>query len=64
MVKIIKEKCSGCGNCVDVCPFGVLEIKDGKVIVKDIKNCRKCGACMHACPNHAIEIDNKDKEEK
>ncbi len=64
MVKIIKEKCSGCGNCVDVCPFGVLEIKDGKAIVKDIKNCRKCGACMHACPNHAIKIDNKNKEEK
>jgi len=62
MVKIIKEKCSGCGNCVDVCPFGVLEIKDGKAIVKDIKNCRKCGACMHACPNHAIIINNKDKE--
>ena len=62
MVKINKEKCDGCGNCIEVCPFGVLEIRNGKVIVKDLKNCKRCGACMYACPNEAIEI--KKGEEK
>jgi len=50
MIKIIQEKCDGCGNCVEVCPFGVL-------IIKNLENCKRCGACMHACPNNAIEIN-------
>jgi len=61
MVKIIKERCDGCGNCKDVCPFGVLEIKNGKAFIKDNKNCKKCGACMHACPNNAIKIDLEEE---
>ena len=62
MVKINKEKCSGCGNCVEVCPFGVLEIKNGKAVVKNFKNCKKCGACMSACPNNAIRINYKEEK--
>jgi electron transfer flavoprotein alpha subunit len=56
MIKINKEKCTGCGNCVDACPFGVLEIKNGKAVIKNIANCRMCGRCMQACPNNAIKI--------
>jgi len=58
MVKIVRTKCDGCGNCIDVCPFGVLEIKEGKAIVKCPEKCKKCGACVHACPNNAIKITN------
>jgi len=62
MVKINKEKCPGCGNCVEVCPFGVLEIRNGKAVVKNLKNCKKCGACMSACPNNAIRINYKEEK--
>jgi len=62
MVKINKEKCSGCGNCVDVCPFGVLEIKNGKAIVKHPEKCKKCGACISTCPNNAIKINYKEEK--
>jgi len=62
MVKIIKEKCDGCGNCVEVCPFGVLEIKNGKAIVKHPEKCKKCGACISACPNNAIKINYKEEK--
>ena len=58
MVKINKKLCTGCGNCIEVCPFDVLEIKDGKAIVKNPGKCRKCGACVSACPNNAIEIED------
>ncbi len=62
MVKINKEKCSGCGNCVEVCPFGVLEIKNGKAVVKYLEKCKKCGACVSACPNNAIRINYKEEK--
>ena len=57
MIKIDKEKCSGCGNCVEACPFGVFEIENGKAAVKHPEKCRKCRACISACPNNAIKIE-------
>ena len=61
MVKINKEKCFGCGNCVEACPFGVFEIKNGKAIVEYPEKCKKCGACISACPNNAIKINEEGK---
>jgi NAD-dependent dihydropyrimidine dehydrogenase PreA subunit len=56
MIIINQEKCDGCGNCIEVCPFNVLEIKNGKVKVKSSKKCKGCEACACACPNNAIKI--------
>ncbi len=58
MIKINKEKCDGCGNCVEACPFGVFEIEKKKAVVKHPEKCRKCRACMSACPNNAIEMED------
>ena len=49
------EKCVGCGNCVPVCPFGLLEIVDDKVRLKE--GCTLCGACRDACTYDAITIE-------
>ncbi len=57
MVKINRKLCTSCGNCVEACPFGVLEIKDGKAVVANQEKCQKCGACISACPNNAIKIE-------
>lgn len=54
MIKIDESKCVGCGNCVEVCPFGTLKIRAGKATVEHPDNCRECGACINACPNGAI----------
>lgn len=56
MIKVNKNKCSGCGNCVESCPFGVFEIENRKVVVKHPEKCKKCRACISACPNNAIKI--------
>ena len=48
-------KCIACGNCVPACPFGVLELNDSRVIIKE--GCNFCGACRDACPVEAIEIE-------
>ena len=49
------EKCTGCGNCVPACPFGLLEIVDDKVHLKE--GCTLCGACRDACTYDAITIE-------
>ena len=54
-IQIDLDKCVGCGNCVPVCPFGLLEIVDDKVQLKE--GCNLCGACQEACDYEAILIE-------
>ncbi len=51
---IDREKCVGCGQCVDVCPVGAITIEDGKAVVSD--DCIECGACAGVCPAEAITL--------
>jgi electron transfer flavoprotein alpha subunit len=55
-IQIDLEKCTGCGSCVTVCPFGLLEIADDKVRLKE--GCTLCGACRDACGYDAITIED------
>ena len=52
-VKIILEKCSGCEACITSCPFGAIEMRDGKAFLTE--SCTMCGACLEACELKAIE---------
>ncbi len=54
-IRIDLDKCIGCGNCVPLCPFGLLEITGEKVQVSD--GCNLCGACQEACDYEAIVIE-------
>lgn len=53
-VNINKTKCTGCGDCVDVCPVEALSVENEKAQVND--ECIDCGACVNACPNDAISL--------
>jgi len=52
--RVDESKCVGCGECVKACPFGVLEIINGKLKVVHPERCRRCGLCVQACPKGAI----------
>ena len=52
---INRKKCRGSGECVRVCPYGALQIIDGKAVV-DHARCDLDGLCIPACPHDAIEI--------
>ena len=54
-IRVDFEKCTGCGNCVPVCPFGLIEITDDKARIKE--GCTFCGACRDACTFQAIIIE-------
>ena len=58
-IKIDLEKCIGCGNCVPICPFLILELKGEKVEAKP--GCTSCGACKDVCPVGAITIEVPQK---
>jgi electron transfer flavoprotein alpha subunit len=54
-IKIDREKCVVCGSCLSACPFGLLEISDGRLQVKE--GCTSCGACQDACDCGAITVE-------
>jgi len=54
------ELCNGCGRCVKVCPYGGIELKEGKAVLTD--RCTACGACIEACKVAAISSDILEKE--
>ena len=56
MAAVVKfEMCEGCGACVDTCPSGAIELKDGKAVI-DTELCADCAACVDTCPTQAIEM--------
>ena len=52
--KINKDKCLGCGACVDECPVEAISEDDGKYVI-DPDKCIECGACAGVCPVEAPE---------
>jgi ferredoxin len=52
-----KEKCDGCGECVEVCPISAIQIQNGKANISD--NCIDCGICVRSCPNEAISLTSE-----
>lgn len=54
-----KERCVGCGRCVQACPNGVNRVEDGKVVVQ-FERCTLCGKCLLKCPVSTRMISGKD----
>ncbi len=52
-VRVLSDKCSACETCVSACPFGAIEMRDGKAFITEA--CTMCGACIEACEFKAIE---------
>jgi NAD-dependent dihydropyrimidine dehydrogenase PreA subunit len=55
-IKVDKNKCTGCGTCVDVCPVEVYVIENEKSVPKKTGECLVCRACEVQCPQGAIEV--------
>jgi uncharacterized Fe-S center protein len=47
--------CTGCGKCVNECPFGAISLKDKKSYI-DKEKCKGCAWCVHICPSGSINI--------
>ena len=54
----VTDTCTGCGVCVDACPFGAIDMVDDKAVINEA--CRACGQCIDACPVGAIVMSEAE----
>jgi len=60
-ITINKEKCTGCGDCVNSCPPEILYLDNDAAAVKSeiILECLGCQSCVVVCPTEAITVDDR-----
>ena len=58
-VRIDADRCTGCGECVEVCAYSALaRVGESAIVFPGL--CHGCGGCVNVCPEAAItEVDRK-----
>jgi len=51
-VRLQKELCRGCTNCMKPCPTEAIRVRNGRAHILD-ELCIDCGNCIRVCPYHA-----------
>jgi nitroreductase/NAD-dependent dihydropyrimidine dehydrogenase PreA subunit len=55
-----REKCSGCGRCVEECPASLFTLEEGRACVSG-DGCLACGHCEAVCPREAVVVPALDE---
>ncbi|MCD6192191.1 MAG: DUF362 domain-containing protein [Candidatus Aminicenantes bacterium] len=56
--RVIKDQCSGCKECIRICPQQTIKLIQGKAWV-DTANCIHCLCCHEVCRYQAIKLKQK-----
>lgn len=60
IINIDKEKCNGCGLCVNACHEGAIAMVDGKAELIRDDYCDGLGNCLPVCPTGAITFEERE----
>ena len=58
-----KDRCSGCGICVEECPVGVI-VMENETAEINMDGCIHCGKCHDVCPEEAVRHDSEKIPDK
>jgi heterodisulfide reductase subunit A len=54
--------CTGCGECINICPFNAIDLLDEKAKINEIV-CTGCGACIPICPVDIIDLQGYTEDQ-
>lgn len=60
IAEIDRQKCNGCGACVEACHEGAISMINGKAVILRDAFCDGLGDCLPACPADAISFVERD----
>lgn len=55
---IDREKCTGCGLCVEECRVNTIHLENDKAEI-NMDHCIRCGRCHAICPEEAVRHDGE-----
>ena len=58
-----RQACTGCGNCVAICPYDACSLEADQGAWKSTVNrmrCTGCGSCVSVCPNGSIQLPEQN----
>ena len=58
-----ETKCSGCGTCIEVCPYNAISKNEKGLAEVTAAVCKGCGVCGASCPDRAITMRHFTDEE-
>lgn len=60
-IAVLERKCTGCGLCSQNCPFGAIDMVNGRPELNAA--CKVCGICVKSCPQNAIlKLETKTED--
>lgn len=62
IIKIEESLCDGCGQCVDACHEGAIQVIEGKARLVSEVYCDGLGDCIGECPTGALTIEEREAD--
>jgi iron only hydrogenase large subunit-like protein len=60
-VRILRDVCHGCTNCLKSCPTEAIRVRNGKAMILPSR-CIDCGTCIRRCTYHAATAGSDSLE--
>lgn len=57
VITVNEDTCEGCGDCVNTCPVGIIELVENKAqITGSPDECMGCESCVSVCTSASITL--------